>query len=337
MIRTIYLLLILAFFVSSFSILSGDLFPVPKSWPKPLYNFDNNPLDAEKVSLGRKLFYDPVLSLDSTISCSSCHSNFNAFAHTDHDLSHGIGDSIGFRNAPPLFNLAWQNTFMWDGAINHLDMQALAPISHPGEMGEKIENIVKKLAAQDKYVVQFQKAFGDTLINGERILKALSQFQLTLLSYQSKYDSVKSELTFFSEQESKGYVLFLKHCNECHREPLFSTFEFADNGLPVDSTLNDFGRVRITQNKKDSFHFKIPTLRNLYYTFPYMHDGRFKKLSQVVNHYVKGIEKRSTLAKELYNPIKLSSNDKADLIAFLLTLSDPKFVFNKDFGFPSEK
>jgi cytochrome c peroxidase len=335
--RTIYLFIGLALLVCSFSFLSGDILPVPKNWPKPNYDFEKNPLDAEKISLGRKLFYDPILSLDSTISCASCHSNFNAFAHTDHDLSHGIHDSIGFRNAPPLFNLAWQPVFMWDGAINHLDMQALAPISHPGEMGEKIENIVQKLSNQKKYKIYFQKAFGDSLISGERILKALSQFQLTLLSSQSKYDSVKSELAVFSEQESKGYALFQKHCNECHREPLFSTFEFADNGLPIDSTLNDYGRFRITQNKKDSFHFKIPSLRNLFYSYPYMHDGRFKKLSQVINHYVKGIEKRPTLSAQLRNPILLSSNEKADLIAFLLTLTDTKFVFNKDFGFPNEK
>jgi len=336
MIKTLAILLLTATFVSGFAGLAAYRFQVPTGWPKPHYDFDRNPLNADKIRLGRVLFYDPILSRDSSTSCASCHSSFNAFAHTDHDLSHGIDDQIGTRNAPPLFNMAWQPLFMWDGAINHLDMQALAPIGHPKEMDENIENLRKKLQASSRYPVLFRQAFGDSVISGERILKALSQFQLTLVSYNSKYDSVMRKESSFSTQEMQGYELFKQHCSSCHREPLFSTFGFANNGLTIDSTLNDYGRMKITQNVKDSLKFKIPSLRNVAYSYPYMHDGRFKKLSQVMNHYAKGISLSATLATELQKPLGLSAKDRVDLVAFLLTLSDQSFVFNKDFGFPKD-
>jgi cytochrome c peroxidase len=312
-------------------------FEIPAHFPEPIYNFDNNPLDPTVIQLGKKLFYDPILSKDSSISCASCHSPYNAFAHTDHDLSHGIRDQIGFRNAPALFNLAWHSNFMWDGAVNHLDMQALAPISSHTEMDEDISNICLKLSRSDKYLILFEKAFGDPKISGERVLKALAQFQLTLVSAESKYDSVIRKEAIFSEQENKGYHLFKQHCNSCHTAPLFSNFNFADNGLAIDTTLNDYGRMKVSQNTNDSLKFKIPSLRNLSYSYPYMHDGRFKKLSEVLNHYNRGIVRRNGLASELKDGINLSSNEKVDLIAFLLTLNDKNFVFNKEFGFPNLK
>ncbi|MEM7372999.1 MAG: cytochrome c peroxidase [Bacteroidota bacterium] len=296
-------------------------------------------MTEEAVELGRALFYDPILSRDGTVSCASCHSPYNAFAHTDHDLSHGIDDQIGSRNAPPLFNLAWQEHFMWDGAINHLDMQALAPISHPGEMGETIASVVEKLTAHESYPALFAEAFGERIdeekqITGEGVLKALSQFQLTLVSATAKYDSVQQGLTQFTAQEQQGYRLFQQHCSSCHAEPLFSSNGFANNGLPIDTTLNDLGRWQISQLESDKHRFKIPSLRNLSYTYPYMHDGRFRKLNQVLTHYSSGIQYSQTLAPELNNPIDLSSHDKADLIAFLLTLNDKAFVFNPTHQFP---
>lgn len=308
-------------------------FEYPSYFPAPVYDFNKNALSEAKIALGRALFYDPILSKDLTISCASCHSPFNAFAHTDHDLSHGIHDQIGTRNAPALFNLAWHTTFMWDGAINHLDMQALAPISHELEMGESIGNVVNKLQNSPKYKALFYNAFKDSLATGEHVLKAISQFQLTLVSTNSKYDRVQKGAENFTEQEQNGYLLFQKNCNSCHAEPLFSTYKFANNGLPIDTTLNDYGKWKISQQSQDSFLFKIPSLRNLSYTFPYMHDGRFKKLSQVLNHYTNGIQQHTTLSKELKTPIILSSNEKVDLIAFLLTLDDKEFVFNKQHGF----
>ena len=308
----------------------------PDYFPKPVYDFKKNPLSSEKIELGRILFYDPILSKDGSISCASCHSPFNAFSHTDHALSHGINDQTGTRNEPALINLAWHKSFMWDGAINHLDVQPLAPISHPKEMGESIENVVKKLQHTKNYPYLFYKAFEDSIITGEYVLKAISQFQLTLISANSKYDRVKQYKELFTEQEQKGYELFKIYCNSCHVEPLFSNFEFANNGLPVDTTLNDYGKWVITKQSNDSLTFKIPTLRNVSYTYPYMHDGRFNKLYEVLNHYTNGIQHTPTLAKELITPVILSANEKTDLIAFLLTLNDEEFIFNPKYQFPKE-
>ncbi len=309
----------------------------PINFPEPAYNFENNPLNTEKIELGRALFYDPILSKDGTISCASCHSPYNAFAHTDHDLSHGINDQIGNRNAPALFNLAWQSSFMWDGAINHLDVQALAPISNALEMGESIANVVSKLQEKTNYPIRFSQAFGDSLITGEHVLKALSQFQLTLISGNSKYDKVVKGESRFTMQEANGLQIFRANCSSCHAEPLFSTYEFANNGLPIDTTLNDFGKGEITHLAADSGLFKIPSLRNLSFTHPYMHDGRFDKISEVLNHYTKGIVISTNLANELKTPIKLTSNEKIDLTAFLLTLNDTLFVFDAKHQFPRER
>lgn len=333
--RLLFLLPVLA--LLSFSIYSSNTIDYPDYFPNPYYNFGNNVLDTTKIELGRILFYDPILSKDSSISCASCHSPYNAFAHTDHDLSHGIRDQIGTRNAPALFNLAWQKEFMWDGAINHLDVQALAPISHPKEMGEEISSVVRKLNDSKEYRRLFYLAYRDSMVTGEHLLKALSQFQLTLVSAQSKYDEVKQGRSSFSNQEKNGYQLFQKHCNSCHREPLFSSYEFANNGLPVDTNLLDFGKWQVSKQSQDSFLFKIPSLRNLSYSLPYMHDGRFRRLTEVINHYTNGITKHPTLAKELQSPIVLNSNEKNDLIAFLLTLNDKKFVFEPKHQFPKKK
>ena len=308
----------------------------PSFFPQPSYPFEQNQLTEAKVTLGRALFYDPILSKNETVSCASCHNSYNAFAHTDHDLSHGINDEIGTRNAPALINLAWHKSYMWDGAINHLEVQALAPISHPKEMGESIKQVVFKLNQSALYKQLFKQAFNDTLATGERVLKALAQFQLTLVSANSKYDAVRKQQANFTAQENAGYLLFKQYCNSCHAEPLFSTYEFANNGLPIDTTLNDLGKFNLSHQPNDSFLFKIPTLRNLSYTYPYMHDGRFKKLHQVLNHYSRGIKPSSTLAEVLKQGIPLTSNNKADLIAFLYTLNDSSFVFNPKFQYPKE-
>ena len=238
-------------------------FVIPKKWPKPHYDFTKNPLTEEGFELGRKLFYDPILSANNKISCASCHSPYSAFTHIDHDLSHGIDDRIGTRNSPTLMNLAWQKTFMWDGAINHLDVQALAPISHPDEMGSNITDVVKKLSLSKKYKNNFYAAFGDSLITGEKTLKCISQFLLTLVSANSKYDKVKRGEENFTQQEENGYLLFKTNCASCHKEPLFTSGDFAINGIQVDTSLNDFGRMKVTKLKADSLKFKIPSLRNI--------------------------------------------------------------------------
>jgi len=318
----------------AFSSIDSTYLLKPSHFPAHKYDFAKNSLKVETIELGRALFYDPILSADNSISCASCHSPFNSFTHTDHPLSHGIGDKIGTRNAPALINMAWQTSFMWDGAINHLDMQALAPISNPEEMGETIENVVKKLQNSKIYTKLFTYAFNDSAITGERTLKAISQFLLTLVSADSKYDSVVRGLTIYTLQESNGYKIFKQNCNSCHTEPLFTNGKFERNGLPIDFTLQDFGRLKVTDYVNDYAKFKIPTLRNIEYSYPYMHDGRFKRIKEVLEHYTNGINYMIDLPPQLKKPIVLSSNEKVDLTAFLLTLSDRKYLFNPDYGYP---
>jgi cytochrome c peroxidase len=342
--KIIFFLLFFAISISliAFRAADGEHFRVPKGWQKPAYNFRNNPLTKNAIDLGRALFYDPILSRNNTISCASCHSQYSAFTHGDHALSHGIDDSIGSRNAPALMNLAWQRSFMRDGAINHLDMQALAPISNPAEMDENITHVVAKLQATNAYPKLFRNAFGDSVVSGERTLKAISQFLLVLVSSNAKYDSVMRKQAVFSAQERKGYALFQKHCRACHTEPLFTNDLFMNNGLSVDTTLRDMGRLGVTNNPDDSLKFRVPTLRNIEFSAPYMHDGRFKRLPDVLQHYTSKVAQTnartsvgaSTLAKELKTPIVLSSNEKVDIVAFLLTLTDRNFLFHPAFSFP---
>ncbi|MCB9234892.1 MAG: cytochrome-c peroxidase [Bacteroidia bacterium] len=320
----------------------GEVFTLkyPESWPQPVYDFQKNPLTKEGVALGRKLFYDPILSRDSTISCSSCHLSYTAFTHVDHALSHGIHDSIGTRNSPALVNLAWSWSFMWDGAVNHLDVQALAPITHPAEMGEDLAHVVEKLQATESYPNLFAGVYGDEKITGERLLKALAQFQLTLVSCNSKYDQVmRGEPGIeFSEQEKRGYELFKLNCASCHAEPLFTNGEFYHTGLPMDSLLQDEGRFNLTLDERDWRAFKVPSLRNIEFSYPYMHDGRFKKLYQVLNHYTTIRPGVSNLPyyKFAKGGISLDERGKVDVIAFLLTLTDREFLFNPEFAFPKE-
>jgi cytochrome c peroxidase len=309
-------------------------FDVPKGFPKPIYDFKNNPLSEEGFELGRKLFYDPILSKDATISCTSCHLQQTGFTHVDHDLSHGIDGKIGIRNSLTLQNLAWSKTFMWDGGVNHLDVQAIAPITSEVEMNETLENVVYKLNQNQEYKDLFQKAFGSNKITGQLTLKAISQFVVSLTTSNSKYDKISRKEEKFTEMEQKGYDLFKQNCASCHTEPLFTNHNFKNNGLPIDTTLNDFGRMKITQNSKDSLLFKVPTLRNIEFTFPYMHDGRFKTLNEVVKHYNHGIRKSRTLSKELLKPMNLSDNQRVEIIVFLKTLTDKEFLFNPKYGFP---
>ena len=301
---------------------------LPKGWPAPVYELKDGALTREGIELGRRLFHDPILSMDSTISCSSCHLSYTAFSHVDHKLSHGIRDSIGTRNAPALMNLAWNKAFMWDGAVNHLDVQALAPIEHKAEMGEDLAHVVMKLQRSARYRQWFSVAFGDGPITGEHVLKALAQFQLTLISSGSKYDRVVAGTEVFSDQEANGYRLFKANCASCHAEPLFTDGSFRNNGLAPDSLLRDGGRIRITHEAQDSLCFKVPSLRNVEFSYPYMHDGRFKNLREVIAHYTGGIHRSTTLAKELEKPIVLTANERTDLLAFLLTLTDRDFLLD---------
>ncbi len=313
-------------------------FFVPKGWPKPVYNFKGNKPTKEGFELGRKLFYDPILSRDSTISCSSCHSQYTGFAHTDHALSHGIEGRIGTRNAPSLVNLAWTKVFHWDGGVLSLDAQPINPITNSQEMDNTLVNVLEKLNQSKKYKSLFNNVFGDSLVTTKKLLKAIAQFTVSLQTYNSKYDKVTrhEKDIFFTVQEENGHQLFKRNCESCHKEPLLTNDNFADNGLPIDKDYKDYGRVKITQNPKDSFNFRVPTLRNIEFTYPYMHDGRFMKLREVLDFYTNGQVRRKTVAKEFHMPLVLSDNDKKDIISFLKTLTDKEFLFNPKFSFPKE-
>lgn len=310
-------------------------FDIPKGFPKPIYDFKTNPLTKEGFELGRKLFYDPILSKDHTISCASCHLQQTAFAHVDHDLSHGIEGKIGNRNALTLQNLAWNQNFMWDGGINHLDVQGIAPITNPVEMDETMEHVVFKLNQNSTYKRLFWQVFKKNTITSKLLLHSLSQYLVALTTSNSKFDRVVLQnKEVFTVMEKKGYELFNQHCASCHPAPLFFVNQFKNNGLPIDATLNDLGRYQITQNPKDSLLFKVPTLRNIAFSFPYMHDGRFKTLTEVVKHYNSGIVHHKTLSSELLQPMNLNNNQRVELVAFLKTLTDSTFLFNKKYAYP---
>lgn len=305
--------------------------PQPDGWPKPAYNLKKHPLSRAKVTLGRRLFYETLLSRDNTISCSSCHLPATAFTHIDHNLSHGIEGKIGVRNSPALMNLAWSKTLMWDGAINHLDEMAQTPITNPLEMDEQMDHVAAKLRAAQGYGEQYRTAFGDSAITGERTMQALAQFMLTLVSTQSKYDKVMAGAATFTAREADGYNVFKAHCGTCHTEPLFTNGGYENNGLEMDSSLSDIGRMKVTHRRSDSLKFKVPTLRNVEVTFPYMHDGRFRNLQMVVLHYSEHVQVGPTLSNKLPGSLKLTGQERGDLVLFLKTLTDEEFLKNKDF------
>ncbi len=308
-------------------------FVIPKGWPKPTYDFKRNKVSEAGFVLGRTLFNDPILSKDNSVSCASCHLNFTAFTHADHNVSHGIYGLKGTRNSLALFNLAWNKTFMWDGRVTDLEGQPTNPITNQVEMDNSMDSVVAKLNRSGNYRKLFYTAFKDSVITPKTLLKSLAQFTVMLESFNSKYDSViRSEPgVAFTENELKGYNLFKQHCASCHTEPLFTNNAFKNNGLLVDTALRDFGRMSITHQASDSLLFRVPSLRNIGVSGPYMHDGRFGRLKDVVEHYTSGTIKSPTLSHELENEIRLSTQDKKDLISFLNTLTDKYFLYDVRF------
>jgi cytochrome c peroxidase len=307
-------------------------FTTPAGWPAPVYNFDSNRITQEGFELGRRLFYDPQLSIDNTISCGSCHQQFAAFTHADHPLAHGINNQSTTRNPLGLFNLAWKASFHQDGGINHLDLQPLAPITAPNEMGESISNVLNKLKRDTRYPAMFQAAFGDPEINTQRMNKALSQFMLMLVSANSKYDKVMRGETSFTLPEQLGYAIFKDKCATCHKEPLFTDMSYRNNGAPIDPFLKDIGRMGITKLAADSLKFIVPSLRNIAYTNPYGHDGRWFSLQNVFTHYTSEVVNGGTTDPLLRNRIALTNFEIGQLQAFLFTLSDTSFVKDPRFA-----
>lgn len=309
-------------------------FPIPAGFPAPQYSFTGNPLTKQGFELGRKLFYDGRLSKDGNFPCASCHQQFAAFATFDHPLSHGFNNQFTLRNAPGLFNMAWNKEFHWDGGINNIEVQPLAPLTAPNEMAEDITNVINKLKADEVYQRMFTAAFGDETINSQRMLFAITQFVNSMVSANSKYDKVKQGKAAFTQTEQNGYTLFQSKCATCHTEPLFTDNSFRNNGIPVDPFINDYGRMRITNKKEDSLKFKVPSLRNVAITLPYGHDGRFSSITSVLDHYSSGIQNGPTLDPLLKNKIPLTNFDKFYLLEFLKTLTDSSFISDKRFAQP---
>ncbi len=305
---------------------------LPDSLPKPVYDFSKNPLTKEGIALGRYLFYDSKLSRDSSVSCGFCHQQFAAFGHFDHALSHGIMGRVTSRSVPTLFNLIWQKDFMWDGGVNHLEVQPISPITNEDEMGMDLKELITRLQGNKTYKRMFKEAFGTEEVNSQRMLKALSQFMATMISFESKYDSVmrREPGVTFTAEEQGGYKTFQQKCASCHKEPFFTDFSMRNNGLPYLPSMNDIGRMKITNNAADYLRFKVPSLRNVLVSSPYMHDGRFFDIFQVFAMYDHGQEKGNTIDPLLKNGIPLSEKEQRQLYMFLNTLTDKKFINDKD-------
>jgi cytochrome c peroxidase len=303
-------------------------FLVPAGFPQPVYNFQINPLNEESFLLGRKLFYDGRLSIDNLHACASCHEQSAAFTTFDHDRSHGINGVHTLRNAPVLFNLAWYPMFNQDGGRQTLESVSLAHITSVIDMGENMDHVIQKLSADSAYKRMFTAAYGNENVTEERILNALKQFLLNLVSADSPYDKMLKGEVVYNAQEQNGYLIFKSKCAGCHKEPLFSDFSFRNTGFPVNSNLNDFGRMRITNNSADSLKFRVPGLRNLDYSGYFVHDGRLNNYRAAIRHYRTDVTQSATLDPQLVNGIQMTNTEEDDLVLFLQTLKDTSFISN---------
>jgi cytochrome c peroxidase len=326
---------------------------VPAGFPAPVIPADN-PLTNEGVALGRQLFYEKALSSTGTMSCGSCHQQSKAF--TDgRALAVGVDGVANPRGTMSLANVLWSTQLTWDGAFTTLETQALKPLENPIELHQPLTVGVAKLQASSTYPALFQAAFGTTTITNALVLKALAQFERTLISGSSRYDTYMATRTGFSADELAGLQLYTTHiapgsvrgaeCFHCHSQPLMSSnFEgkFFNNGL--DLTFPDPGRGGLTKLAVDQGKFIAPTLRNITLTAPYMHDGRFKTLEEVLDHYSDHVQMASpnldnNLIQGINNPpfgthMDLTATEKKQVIAFLKTLTDENFVTDKRFSDP---
>lgn len=309
----------------------------PANFPDRVYDLSRNPLTVEGIALGKALFYDPLLSRDTTVSCGFCHQQFAGFAHSDHPLSHGIDNKFGTRNVPSLQNAAWGQEFFWDGGVTSLDELPIAPIQNPVEMDLKFADALARVQQNPRYPAMFKAAFGSDTVTTARFLKAISQFVLTLVSADSRYDKYvrKESGGELTPDELAGLSVFKQKCAACHATDLFTDKSYRNNGLPVGS-MNDQGRYKITLNEADRLKFRVPSLRNVERTFPYMHDGRFQTLEQVLTHYTAGVKDSPTLDPLLKTGgqlgIALTDAEKKQVIAFLRTLTDEQFMVNRAFA-----
>lgn len=310
-------------------------FKVPENFPEPTYTFHNNPVTKEGFELGKALFYDPVLSRDGSVSCNNCHIQATAFADSPvHPLSVGVDNQLGFRNAPSLTNLAFYPEFFWDGGVTHLDFAPINAIEAEFELNETVENIVTKLNAKEKYRNLYKKAFDVDEVTLPYTLYALSQFTNMMVSANSKYDKyIRNEGGELTDLELEGMSIFREKCGTCHSGDLFTDFSYRNNGL--DSTFKDTGRNNITALTSDIGKFRVPSLRNVALTSPYMHSAKLSSLEEVLDHYDSGMVYSETIDDIFITQnsigIELEEYEKEAIIAFLNTLTDYDFVQNSLF------
>ena len=311
----------------------------------------DNPLTVAKVYLGKKLFYENLLSGDETMNCATCHVQKDGFSDKN-QFSTGIEGQQGGRQAMSVFNLAWHsNQFFWDGRANKLRDQAIKPIQDPLEMNETMANVRSKLAGSAEYPDLFTEAFEDGLINDENIALALEAFMFSVVSSDSKYDQYQRGETTLTASEERGRVLFFAEynpsfpdlsgadCAHCHGGSNFENDRYMNNGLDEEANITDEGRSVVTGNQADRGKFKVSSLRNIEVTAPYMHDGRFSTLEEVVEHYNSGIKTSNSLDPALAftqtTGLMLDAQDKVDLVNFLKTLTDQTFLTNTEYADPN--
>ena len=324
---------------------------VPDHFPQPLIPEDN-PLTVQGIELGRHLFYDPIMSSDSTQSCFSCHNAQLAFSD-GLAVSTGVLGIEGTRSSMPLFNLAYNTKgFFWDGRSQTLEDQALLPIEDHIELNESWENVVEKLRAHPNYPVMFREAFGidkKSEITKDLAVKAIAQFERIMISGTSRFDKVVWQLEGWpTDSEQRGRNLFFVEfagpeahpgCSHCHGTELFTNNDYFNNGLQEAETLEDFddlGLGGVTGNIYDNGKFRAPSLRNIALTAPYMHDGRFNTLGEVLDHYASGGHQTENVDANI-QPFEMSEQDKEDLIAFMNMLTDTTFINNPAFQNPFEE
>jgi cytochrome c peroxidase len=321
-----------------------------QDFPSPEIS-DDNQLTVQGVRLGRMLFYEQKLSKDGSMSCANCHNQKNAFTDTNR-LSIGVNGLPGKRQAMAVFNMAWNNNeFFWDGRAHLLRHQSLLPIQDPLEMNETLENVIVKLNSEEEYRDQFIRAFGDNQITELRISLALEQFMNSIVSVDSKYDRYLRGTDTLTTSEERGRYLFFTEfnpglpsmsgaeCQHCHSTINFENDKYLIYVLDSDADITDIGREDVTKNPSDRGKFKVTSLRNVEVTMPYMHDGRFKTLEDVVEHYNSGLKNSSTLDPTLLFPfnsggLMLSNADKIHLVNFLKTLTDNSLLTNPEYSNP---
>ena len=308
----------------------------------PMPEPETNRFSKDVIALGRRLFYEPLLSANGKVSCATCHAQHLGFSDGVALARTGVSGKPAFRNSPALINLAWaKNGLFWDGGAKNIESQIMGPLHNEDEMGQAIGVSVDKLKSQGSYRRAFEKAFPDKQVTTTNLLNALAQFVRILVSFNSKYDRVLRQEAELNESQERGRNLLMGKCGPCNGGILMTADGFHNNGIDKEySTIREgqpMGRFRITRNKADIGKFRTPTLRNIEVTGPYMHDGRFATLEAVIEHYSSGIKKSATLdAKLPAGGFQFSREQKSDLKAFLLTLTDQEFLTRKEFRLDQE-